>query len=67
MALPERRMTMTWDTVQQFVRICLGWLAAFLVARGKLDPANAETLTGALLGVAQVGWWYFWNTFKRPA
>lgn len=56
---------MTWDSIQQFVRICLGWVAAYLVAHGKLDIANAETLTGALLGVAQVGWWFFWNNIRK--
>lgn len=52
---------MNWDTVQQFVRIVLGWLGAWLVAKGYGDAANVETLTGGLLMVAQFGWWFLWN------
>lgn len=56
---------MTWDSVQQFVRIVIGWAAAYLVTNGVLDASNATILTGALLGIAQVGWWFFWNK-SRP-
>lgn len=56
---------MTWDTVQQFVRIVVGWFAAFLVAKGYADSANAEILTGALMGVAQFGWWFIWNVARK--
>lgn len=57
---------MNWDTVQQAVRIILGWLGAYLVSKGLVNAENAATLTGGLLMVAQVGWWMFWNR-KREA
>lgn len=57
---------MTWDTVQQVVRIFLGWLGAYLATKGMLTSEMATTLTGGLLALAQVGWWYFWNN-GRPA
>lgn len=57
---------MTWDTVQQFVRIVLGWFGAWLLSRGIGDAAMVETLTGGLLMVSQFAWWFFWNR-KREA
>lgn len=38
-------------------------LSGYLVASGQLDVTNAETLTGGLLALATVGWW--WATKPR--
>lgn len=57
---------MTWDTVQQLVRIILQFIAGILVTKGILDEANATTLVGALLSIASVGWWVFWDK-RRPS
>lgn len=51
----------SWDDTQQLFRIGAYALAGWLGARGNLDPANIETLGGALLGLASVAWWWFWN------
>lgn len=56
---------MTWDTVQQFLRIALQVLAGFLVQRGLLTEEMAVTASGALLSLAGVLWWAYWNR-KRP-
>ena len=57
---------MTWDDIQQIIRIVAYAISGFLVSAGQLDPAHGETLGGALLGLASVGWWWFWNR-KKPA
>jgi hypothetical protein len=56
---------MTWDTVQQFVRIMLGWLGAWMLSKGIGNAESIQTLTGGLLMVAQFGWWFIWNR-RRP-
>ena len=52
---------MNWESVQQFVRILAGYLAAYLVTRGTIDAETSTVLIGALVGFAQVGWWIYWN------
>ena len=52
---------MSWDNIQQLVRILAYGAAGWLVNAGHLDPSNGETLGGALLGLASVAWWWFWN------
>lgn len=55
---------MTWDNVQQFARILAYGASGYLVNAGQLDPANGETLGGAILALLSVGWWFFWNRKK---
>jgi hypothetical protein len=52
---------MNWDTVQQFIRIVLQLAAGFMVQRGLLTEEMAVTATGAILSLAGVLWWAFWN------
>jgi hypothetical protein len=52
---------MNWDTVQQFIRIVLQLAAGFMVQRGLLTEEMAVTATGAILSLAGVAWWAFWN------
>ncbi len=40
-------------------------VAGYLVAQGQLDVANAETLTGGVLAIATVAWW--WLTRPKSA
>jgi hypothetical protein len=56
---------MTWDNVQQIARILAYGVSGYLVNAGQLDPANGETLGGALLGLLSVAWWFFWNRKKE--
>lgn len=58
---------MKWEDIQQVVRILAFMVAGFLGERGGLDPANVETLGGALLAIASVVWWWFWNRNKTAA
>jgi hypothetical protein len=51
----------SWDDIQQLVRIVAYMASGWLVSIGQLDVANGETLGGALLALASVVWWWFWN------
>lgn len=55
---------MEWNTVQQVVRIALGWFSSALVTKGLLDADTATILVGSLSGLVQVGWWIYWNKKK---
>ena len=55
-----------WDVVQQVRRMALQAAAGSLVTRGIIDASMAETATGALLSLAGIAWWAFWNR-KRVA
>jgi hypothetical protein len=52
---------MNWNDIQQIVRIVAFAVAGWLGNAGGLDPANTETLAGAFIALASVGWWWFWN------
>lgn len=56
---------MTWDTVQQFVRILLQLAAGWLLSQGYLSEEMATTLVGSLLSVAGILWWAVWER-NRP-
>lgn len=58
---------MEWDSVQQVFRMAIGWGAAALVTAGVVDQANSVVLVGAAMGLVQVGWWWYWNKFRKAA
>lgn len=57
---------MSWDTVQQLVRIVLQLGAGMLVQRGWITEDMATTVTGSVLSLAGVLWWAMWVN-KTPA
>jgi hypothetical protein len=57
---------MTWDTVQQLVRIILQLVAGWLLSRGFITEEMSTTLVGSLLSIGGVVWWIAWDS-KRPA
>lgn len=57
---------MSWDTVQQLLRIILQVAAGFVVGQGYLNAEMATTATGAIMSLAGVIWWAVWNN-KKPA
>lgn len=59
-------MMVSWDSVQQVVRMIIGWVGMYLVGKGMLTNEMAETFTGGLFMLVQVGWWLYWNN-QRPA
>jgi hypothetical protein len=56
---------MTWDSLQQIIRIVMQIVAGFLVANGHLSEDMARTLTGGVLSLSMVAWWWVWNG-RRP-
>jgi len=56
---------MTWDTVQQLVRIIMQIAAGFLVQRGLITEDMAVTFTGSAVSLIGIIWWMVW-TNKRP-
>ena len=57
---------MTWDTVQQLVRIILQIGAGALVQRGWITEDMATTVIGSVLSIGGVIWWAVWQS-GRPA
>ncbi|HLO78153.1 MAG TPA: hypothetical protein VK196_16990 [Magnetospirillum sp.] len=58
---------MTWDTVQQFIRIIMQVLAGMLVSRGLITAEMGVTLTGAIVSLGGIAWWIFWQRSKPAA
>jgi hypothetical protein len=52
---------MTWDSIQQFVRILLQLVAGALVQRGYITAEMGVTLTGAVLSIGGIAWWALWQ------
>ncbi len=57
---------MTWDTVQQLVRILMQLAAGMLAQRGIITEDMATTLVGAVVSIGGVAWWALWQR-SRPA
>lgn len=58
---------MKWDDVQQLVRKVADWASGALVTAGGFEAAHGETITGIIMGVASLVWWFVWNKWlKKP-
>jgi hypothetical protein len=55
---------MNWDTIQQFIRIIMQVVAGMLVSKGFLTEEMGVSLTGAVLSLAGIAWWVFWQKGK---
>lgn len=58
---------MNWDTLQQFLRIVMQVASGVLISKGLLSEEMSVTLTGGVLSLANVAWWFFWNRKAAPA
>lgn len=54
-------MQTMWDSVQQVIRILLYAGAGALVTAGVIDESTGTALAGALLGVINGLWTWYWN------
>ena len=54
----------TQAQVGTFARLFLGIGAGYLVSKGKMDPAQAEALVGAVLALGTGVWGYYKNAKK---
>jgi hypothetical protein len=55
---------MTWDSIQQVLRIVLNALGAFLVGKGVVTEDMVPTLVGGVLSVSSVLWWALWQRHR---
>lgn len=58
-------MVMTWDSVQQLIRIVMQIIAGALISKGVMTDAIATQLTGAIMSLAGVAWWFVWEKNKK--
>ena len=52
---------MNIDTVQQFIRIVLFSVGAWLFGEGVTSSSAFEGAVGGVISVATFAWWYFWD------
>lgn len=59
---------MQWEDIQQLVRKVADFAAGALVTAGGFEVAQGETISGIIMGVASLVWWFVWNKWlKKPA
>lgn len=58
--ISERKSTMTWDTLQQFVRSGVQLVSGYLIGSGLINEEGGELVMGVALSVAAFGWWLYW-------
>ncbi len=52
---------MTWDSIQQVLRIVLNALGGMLIGKGVLTEEMSTALTGGVLSLGSVAWWFIWE------
>ena len=55
---------MNWDSVQQFIRIGMQMFAGALVSKGYLTEDMGVQLSGGLMSLFAVVWWFYWNNAR---
>lgn len=51
----------SWSTMQQLLRIILNFVGGILISRGILTDEMMTQLTGGVMSLAAVAWWFVWN------
>jgi hypothetical protein len=57
---------MTWDTIQQLVRIIMQVVAGMLVSKGIITEEMGVTLIGGVVSLGSVAWWVLWQRSRVP-
>lgn len=52
---------MTWDSIQQVLRILLNAAGGVLIGKGYLTEETSTALIGGVLSVGSVIWWFIWD------
>ena len=52
---------MTWDTIQQLVRVIMQVVAGMMISRGLITEEMGVALTGAIVSLGGVAWWVLWQ------
>lgn len=64
---PLRGYSMSWDTVQQLVRILLQLAAGWLLNQGIITEDHVTTIVGAGVSLGGVIWWILWDRNRPPS
>lgn len=57
---------MTWDSIQQVVRIVAYAAGGYLLGDGVAQSAQFQAAVGGVLSVGAFVWWFMWER-NRPA
>ena len=52
---------MSWDTIQQLVRILLQLGAGWMLKEGLITEDMVSTLVGSALSLGGIAWWALWE------
>jgi len=52
---------MTWDTLQQVIRIVLYSVGGYFLGDGVVDSEVYQAAIGGVLAVGAFVWWFFWE------
>jgi hypothetical protein len=58
---------MTWDAIQQLIRIIMQLAAGVLVSQGWITSDMQTSLVGAVVSIGGILWWLFWQRSRDPA
>lgn len=58
---------MTWDSIQQLVRIVLQIAAGWLAGQGWITEDMETTLVGSAVSLAGILWWALWQRNRQSA
>jgi hypothetical protein len=57
---------MTWDTIQQLIRIVLYSIGAFLLGDAVAAGDQFQGLIGGIVNVGAFAWWWFLGRHQTP-
>lgn len=58
-------MKVTWDSVQQLVRIVAQFIGGYLVSQGLITEGMVSEFVGGILSLGAIAWWVFWNGSRK--
>ncbi len=58
---------MTWDSIQQIVRILLYSAGSYLFGQAVADGALFQAALAGILPVGAFFWWLFWDRNRKTA
>ncbi len=58
---------MTWDTVQQLIRILLQLAAGWMLKEGLITEDMVTTFIASVVSLGGIAWWAFWERSRPPS
>jgi hypothetical protein len=56
---------MDWNTIQQLIRVLAQFAGGVLVSNGYLTEDLATSGVGAVMSIAAIVWWVFWDSKRK--